>query len=321
MWREPVIDFQAYLRLERRYRGCLVALNRDTGLPHTLQSRIASMIGLPTPDEILLHWIRTAYGGQYAKLGENEMKTLKTLRLAYQGGPKIQSLPAEIGRLRQLVKLNLYLNRLAVLPAGMFSRLERLTVLRVSHNRLVSPLPKEIGLLRQLQELYLECNCLTSLPEEIGRLQRLKELWLHTNQLRSLPETIGGLGSLYCLYLENNFISSLPREIGHLQGLVKLHLHHNEIVSLPKEIGHLKQLDTLDISHNKLASLPVMALSGLERLEILAIYDNEQLPLSSVSIPNMRFQGRLLCHTLADASSPPPYSSSSSGEDDGEDQA
>ena len=77
----------------------------------------------------------------------------------------MQSLPAEIGNLRNLQNLNLSYNQLQSLPA-------------------------EIGNLINLKKLDLAINKLQSLPAEIGNLINLEKLDLYFNELCGLPNTI-----------------------------------------------------------------------------------------------------------------------------------
>ena len=83
------------------------------------------------------------------------------------------AVPAEIGRLSELRKLNLQCNRVTSLPA-------------------------EIGQLTSLKRLYLYANHLTSLPAEIWQLTSLRELHLRENQLTSVPAAIRKLRVAGC---------------------------------------------------------------------------------------------------------------------------
>ena len=78
------------------------------------------------------------------------------------------AVPAEIGQLTSLTRLDLRDNRLTSLPA-------------------------EIGQLTSLEQLYLYGNELTSVPAEIGQLTSLTRLSLGGNQLTSVPAEIGQL--------------------------------------------------------------------------------------------------------------------------------
>ena len=124
------------------------------------------------------------------------------------------AVPAEIGRLSALMRLDLFYNQLTSVPA-------------------------EIGQLTSLRELTLDGNPLTSVPAEIGQLTSLEQLNLNSNQLTSLPVEIYQLTSLEHLNLNSNQLTSVPAEIGQLASLRVLGLDGNQLTSLPAEIGQL----------------------------------------------------------------------------------
>ena len=76
---------------------------------------------------------------------------------------QLTSLPSEIGKLTNLLELDLDENEL-------------------------TPLPSEIGKLSMLEILDLQANQLTSLPSDIGRLSNL-EVFYHDSSV-TMPEEI-----------------------------------------------------------------------------------------------------------------------------------
>jgi Leucine-rich repeat (LRR) protein len=84
---------------------------------------------------------------------------------------QLPSVPPELGRLTECVRLSLYQNRLTTLPP-------------------------EIGGMTALQELWLYSNQLTSVPPELGRLTGLKRLWLDRNRLAGVPAELAALTNL-----------------------------------------------------------------------------------------------------------------------------
>jgi internalin A len=154
----------------------------------------------------------------------------------------------------RLVFLDLSNQRLDSIPAEI-GKLINLKTFYLSSNQLTS-LPPEIGKLSSLNTLYLKSNRLTSLPAEIAQLTNLNTLYLSNNQLPNLPPGIGQLTNLSALYLSNNRLTSLPPEIGKLNSLNTLYLFNNQLISLPPEIGQLTNLNTLYLSNNQLTSLP-----------------------------------------------------------------
>ena len=108
------------------------------------------------------------------------------------GPEKWHGVTMEDGRVVQLLLRDLDLT--GAVPAEI-GQLASLTRLDLSDNELTS-LPAEIGQLTALTRLYLGFNQLTSLPAGIGQLRSLERLYLNDNKLTSLPAEIGQLTSL-----------------------------------------------------------------------------------------------------------------------------
>ncbi len=180
-------------------------------------------------------------------------------------------LPAEIGQLGSLEKLDLFNNNLSSLPPEI-GQLGSLDVLRLTNNNLSSLAP-EIWQLSSLKNLFLFGNDLSSLPPEIAQLSSLEVLDMTGNDLSSLPPEIGQLGSLENLFLDRINLSSLPPEIGQLADLNYLSLASNNLSSLPPEIGQLGSLTILSLASNNLSSLPT-EITQLVNLKILQLENN-----------------------------------------------
>ena len=149
------------------------------------------------------------------------------------------AVPAEIGQLTSLKKLDLRSNQLTSVPAEI-GQLTSLTDLGLGDNQLTS-VPAEIWQLTSLEWLSLGINELTSVPAEIGQLTSLQLLHLSENRLTSVPAEIGQLTSLKRLYLGCNRLTSLPAEIGQLTSLTGLYLHDNyQLTSVPAAIRELR---------------------------------------------------------------------------------
>ena len=126
----------------------------------------------------------------------------------------------------RVVELRLYNVRLGGAVPAEIGQLTSLTRLDLDNNQLTS-LPAEIGQLTSLRELSLSYNKLTTLPAEIGQLTSLTVLILGGNKLTSLPAWIGQLTALTSLHLSCNQLTSLPAEIGQLTSLRVLYVGGN----------------------------------------------------------------------------------------------
>ena len=181
---------------------------------------------------------------------------------------RLETLPKEIGELKELRWLDLSWNRLKTL-SNEIGELKNLQVFHLCRNRLET-LSKGIGELKRLQELHIYWNQLKTLPKEIRELKKLKVLDLSGNRLETLPKEIGGLANLRGLYLYENRLKTLPNEIGGLKVLQELYLSGNRLRTLPNEIGELKVLQELYLSGNRLEALPeeIGMLTGLRTLNL-----------------------------------------------------
>ncbi|KAG6606239.1 Plant intracellular Ras-group-related LRR protein 5, partial [Cucurbita argyrosperma subsp. argyrosperma] len=167
---------------------------------------------------------------------------------------KIMALPPGISDLRSLRNFDIHSNQLINLPET-FGELVNLTYVDLHGNRLKS-LPASFGNLKNLITLDLSSNLFTHLPDIIGNLSSLKKLNAETNELEELPYTIGSCLSLVELRLDFNAIKALPEAIGKLECLEILTLHYNRIRGLPTTMGNLPKLKELDVSFNELETIP-----------------------------------------------------------------
>jgi internalin A len=175
----------------------------------------------------------------------------------------------EIADRHRSIYLDLFNKGLTFIPADI-GKLTNLRRLNLRNNQLTS-LPAEIGQLINLREVDLNSNQLISLPTEIGQLINLTRLDLNNNQLAKLPAEAGQLNNLRELYISNNQLTSLPAEIGKLANLRELDLKHNQLNSLPIEIGQLINLNELYIANNPWLSL-LPEIGDLSVREIINFY-------------------------------------------------
>lgn len=92
--------------------------------------------------------------------------------------------------------------QLEELPATI-GRLQNLLVLNVCNNRLTS-LPSELGLLKKLQTLNLGLNQLEALPSSIAALKELRNIGLSDNRFTRVPGCLSRLSKLEKVNLDRN---------------------------------------------------------------------------------------------------------------------
>ena len=154
----------------------------------------------------------------------------------------------------RVVELNLHVNNLTgSIPAalGDLTDLERL---ELYENALSGPIPSEMGKLVNLQNLRLDRNRLSGkIPPELGNLTNLSDLDLERNTLTGeIPAEIGGLTTLDSLdFRRNNLTGAVPPEFGDLSNVRNIKLSNNQLTSpLPLSMTKLTKLDLLWMHNN-----------------------------------------------------------------------
>ena len=201
------------------------------------------------------------------------------------------TLPAELGDLTRLSRLELDDNQLSGPIPQELGTLDRLTRLDLSGNTLNGTIPAELGRLNRLIRLDLNGNNLTgSIPAELGGLSRLDSLLLADNQLSGrIPAELGNLGSLRRLLLAWNQLSGpVPAELGDLANLTYMSLSRNQLTgTIPPELANLRAIEVLSVSRNNLTGTIPPELGNLATLEGLYLYDNQLTGEIPVSLANL----------------------------------
>ncbi|KAF2487644.1 hypothetical protein BDY17DRAFT_307003 [Neohortaea acidophila] len=184
-----------------------------------------------------------------------------------------------------LETLDLHGNRLSQLPIGM-RRLERLTSLNLSNNRLDNSCLEVVAQISTLKDLKLGNNAISgALPSSIAQLKRLESLDVRSNRLLSLPDALRELMSLRVLNVSGNQLTALPMASLHGVTLTDIDASNNALIASVFPVGgrgghptlqilnvannslaaltfdgelSLPQLRSLDVSYNKLTDLPPM---------------------------------------------------------------
>ncbi|XP_069614379.1 leucine-rich repeat and calponin homology domain-containing protein 1 isoform X1 [Ranitomeya imitator] len=129
----------------------------------------------------------------YLNISRNQLSSLPAclcglpLKVLIASNNKLGFLPEEIGRLQQLMELDISCNE-------------------------ITSLPQQIGLLKSLRELNIRRNYLKVLPQEIVDLPLVK-LDFSCNKILILPLCFRKMVQLQVLVLENNPLQSPPAQI------------------------------------------------------------------------------------------------------------
>lgn len=119
-------------------------------------------------------------------------------------------MPAQIGRLNQLIELNIHGNRVAFesFPEEI-SQLNQLKFLSLQNDQLTQ-LPANITSLQHLRTLNLSHNRFVSFPDELFQIPSLKQIDLSFNQITDLPENFDRLPNLQILNVSDNALEQFP---------------------------------------------------------------------------------------------------------------
>jgi Leucine rich repeat len=203
------------------------------------------------------------------------IKELAGIKGHFVVGPGDVSNLAGIGYLVGIDSFSCYKNEVSVLPAEI-GKLKKLVLMDLTKAYNILQLPPQIGNLKELVHIRICLTGISTLPKEIGSLPKLRNLDLGANQLTGLPKEIGNLKNLRALDLSANPIKQLPDELCRLSSLTRLSAAHCQLKRLPENIGNLKKLRWLNLFENDLRYLP-KSISRLNNLRYLNVYNNFNL--------------------------------------------
>lgn len=122
---------------------------------------------------------------------------------------KLTEIPAELGRLKNVLYIYFNRNNLTEIPRCMIE-LAGLEGMYFTENK-IAGLPAYLFTFRQLRKLEVARNQITVLPPEIGNLRNLIHFQLAGNKLTSLPDTMAKLVHLRVCDFSDNDLRSIPQ--------------------------------------------------------------------------------------------------------------
>ena len=184
-----------------------------------------------------------------------------------------------------LETLDLHGNRLKALPMGL-RRLERLTTLNVSKNKLENGCISTISQIKSLRELSLAQNDLDgALSSDLCHIKNLEVLDLHDNTISALPGNIQELSRLRKVNVAGNRLESFSVESFTVLPLVELDASRNRLSGalFPSTVESITRLKYLDVANNALTSISPNATVHFPSLQSLNVTDNRLTALPNVS--------------------------------------
>ena len=192
--------------------------------------------------------------------------------------------------------LDLHGNHLRLLPLGL-RRLQHLTTLNLSKNKLTNESLNAITQIKSLRELRLADNALSgALTPQVGYLEELEVLDVSNNAITALPPNINENAKLRVLNVAGNKMSSLPFELLVSIPLIEINAARNRLCGalFPTGLPGLLNLKLLDVANNALTS--IVGSGGLElpSLQSLNVTENRL-----TQMPEMLGWTELLTLTMA----------------------
>ncbi|KAK5107207.1 hypothetical protein LTR62_001653 [Meristemomyces frigidus] len=187
-----------------------------------------------------------------------------------------------------LEALDLHGNMLQTVPVGL-RRLERLTTLNLSHNKLDNQCLDIIAQIPRLKHLNLGHNSLSgSLPTIICGLPQLETLDLQSNRLLGLPDALRDLTTLRILNVAGNQLTALPMQALQQISLLHLDASSNMLIGSLFPLGNNTTnahptLQSLNLSNNSIAALTFSPHLGFPSLRTLNVTNNHLTTLPDLS--------------------------------------
>ncbi|UZE95503.1 leucine-rich repeat-containing protein kinase family protein [Alkalimarinus alittae] len=196
------------------------------------------------------------------QLKSGQLKGIKRLQLV-EG---LTMFPTEIFELADTLEvLDLSNNQLDSLPADL-GRLKNLKILFLSNNKF-KHLPAELAGCPELEMIGFKANQIKRVPEDCLPT-KTRWLILTENQIERLPESMGRLHRLKKLALAGNQLTSLPDSMADCQNLELVRLSANQLTHLPDWLFQLPKLSWLAFAGNPIGDTPACQNSTMPQVSM-----------------------------------------------------
>jgi len=165
----------------------------------------------------------------------------------------------------------LFNNLNGTLPASL-GQLKNLKKLELSFNPISGNIPSELGNLVQLEVLAINGTAISgNIPESLGRLSNLKQLHLSSNQLSgTVPESLGNLRQIEIFNVfDNDLHGALPQELASCPNLKQLMVAENKFNN-PDDFSVILLSNSgakIDLLNNSPQIEPAQSIIAVERDE------------------------------------------------------
>ena len=206
-------------------------------------------------------------------------------------GNHLQTVPLGLRRLEHLTTLNLSKNRLGNQSLNVMTQIGSLRELRLAENILDGMLCPQLLTLRKLEILDVSNNAITTLPPNSDKVSKLRVLNVAGNKLSSLPFELLAAFPLIEIYASGNRLGGalFPSYVSELRMLKILDVASNALTSVVESgTVDLPLLQSFDVAENRLVRLPQM--QGWTELLTLSTAGNRlaSLPESIFSLKKLK---------------------------------
>lgn len=230
-------------------------------------------------------------------IGENRQLNFLQIQHLENHNNNLQSLPASITLLENMVFINLIGNPNLQWPVVFekFSKLPRLSNIALMNNNLKT-LPKQILKNKNIQMIWLGKNPdlrLRNTFNKLSKLPILQQLGLGNSNHKVLSSNVAKLKSIENMWLSGNNWTKL-KGINRLINLKQMSLDDCNLQKMPKELISNNSLHYLSLAKNPHLNFDEVLAQLPKNLRILNLNSNEIKDISPNSLSNLKLERLLI---------------------------